>query len=339
MLHHRDELVFVSVVLLLFSLTQCLYAQDTGTFGQSTQEGFRIEWVGTFSSTKDLGKKTGVAGGLLNYLFGKNNRRLLRPINLMVSNSTWWVLDQGGRFVSRIDKKRGKFNILKFKHYAALPSLVGICAGSDNTIYFTDSQLNQVFVMNNSGKSMTTLGHDLDLSRPTGIAYSNIRKNIWLAETGAHRLVVLNKNGGVVKYVGRRGSAPGEFNFPTFLWIDDQGTVFVIDSMNFRVQIFSPDGDFLSEFGQAGDASGYFAHPKGLATDSYGHIYVADALFNTVQIFDRQGTFLSNFGSQGRKPGEFWLPTGIFIAKNNMIYVADSYNARIQIFELLRTDD
>jgi len=86
-----------------------------------------------------------------------------------------------------------------------------------------------------------------------------------MGETGAHRISVLNRKGEIIKRTGSRGNGPGEFNFPTFIWIDKLGNAYVVDSMNFRIQIFNKNGEFVSAFGEIGDATGYFARPKGIA--------------------------------------------------------------------------
>ena len=77
------------------------------------------------------------------------------------------------------------------------------------------------------------------------------------------------------------------------------GTVYVCDGLNARVQAFGRDGVFLRAFGQLGDAPGSFARPKGVALDRAGHVYVVDAAFNNVQIFEPDGRLLLAFGSIG----------------------------------------
>jgi hypothetical protein len=131
--------------------------------------------------------------------------------------------------------------------------------------------------------------------------------------------------------IGKRGSGPGEFNFPTAVTLS-AGRVYVVDSMNFRIQAFSPDGKFINTFGQLGNQSGTLNRPKGIAADTDGNLYIVDALFETVQIFDPAGRLLYYFGSTGTSPGQFRLPSGISIDERNRIYVADSQNRRVQVF-------
>ncbi|MCX6268382.1 MAG: 6-bladed beta-propeller, partial [Bacteroidetes bacterium] len=214
-------------------------------------------------------------------------------------------------------------------------SLVGMCSNTFSEILFTDSFRKKVYRISPGKKKLQVLNDSLKLDQPTGIAYSELRGEIWVVETNAHRIAVLNGRGEIIKHIGSRGTKAGEFNYPTHIWIDKSGLVYVVDAMNFRIQVFNDSGEVVSVFGEPGDASGYFARPKGIATDSHGNIYLVDALFHVVQVFNIQGKFLYTLGRQGHGEGEFWMPSGIFIDKDNFVYIADSYNSRIQVLNKL----
>jgi DNA-binding beta-propeller fold protein YncE len=268
-------------------------------------------------------------------LFGKKSTVLVKPMSVLAINpDTFWIADQGTGSILHVFDKVGEITHFRNKNTISLPSIVGICFMPDHKILFTDSKLNRIFQIVPGNKELLVLNDSIVLEQPTGIAYSAVNRQIWVVETKVHRISVLNEKGELIKHIGERGYAPGQFNFPTYIWIDKSGTVYVVDAMNFRIQLFDTDGKFISEFGEIGDATGYFSRPKGIATDSFGHIYIVDALFHTVQIFDRTGKLLYVFGSKGQEKEQFWMPTGIYIDNSNFIYVADSYNSRVQVFQL-----
>ncbi len=299
---------------------------------------FDIKWLGKISTGKDLNQEKGFFKKVFEFVAGEDFSGLVKPVNLIaLDTSTFIVADQGVQFPVLINKSSGRIDYIK-DNEEYYPSLVGICNGKDGKIYFTDSKNNKIYVLNSDDDEPKVLNDSLVLNQPTGIAYSNVNDEIWVSETANHLIVVLDSKGNVKRMTGKRGTAPGEFNFPTYIWIDSNDKVYVVDAMNFRIQILSNNGDVLSVFGETGNATGFLASPKGIATDSYGHIYVVDALFHTVQIFDDKGNFLYYFGRQGSGDGEFWMPSGIYIDKYDRIYVADSYNSRIQIFQLLKRE-
>ncbi len=309
------------------------YAQADST---RQEELVYVRYVNEFPPPGKQDKKKGIFGRIGNFIFGAKPAVLVKPVAILADNpNKYWVIDQQSHTVALIEENKGITLKPKGNIPAPPSSLVDLCELPGKGLLVTDSRLNKVFLISDDGKKVRIFNDSLQLNQPTGIAYLPVKDQVWVLETGAHRIAVLDNRGRLLKTVGLRGGKAGEFNYPTHIWIDQDGRVYVVDSMNFRVQIFNSNGGWEAMFGQAGDASGYFARPKGVATDSHGNIYVVDALFHTVQIFDRQGRLLYNFGNQGHESGDFWLPTGIYIDSNDYIYIADSYNARVQVFQLI----
>ena len=54
------------------------------------------------------------------------------------------------------------------------------------------------------------------------------------------------------------------------------GTVYVADSSNSRIQRFSATGTFLGKWGSPGSGDGQFYRPEGVAVAPDGTVYVAD---------------------------------------------------------------
>jgi DNA-binding beta-propeller fold protein YncE len=295
-----------------------------------------ISWVSKYPASTGDQDRRNFGTRIADFILGrKSSTDLVRPVAITMKDSlTSFILDQETGALFRLTEKRADLPRLKNKIYKKFPSLVGISSFENDNLLFTDSYYNKIFLCN-PGKKELRLLTDSTFDRPTGIAYWPKGKQIWVVETNAHRVTILDEHGKVIRRIGKRGTAEGEFNYPTSVWIDTSGKAYIVDAMNFRVQIFSSEGEFLSMFGKPGDGSGDFARPKGIATDSYGNIYIVDALFSAVQIFNQKGELLYSFGSRGHGNGEFWLPTGIFIDARDRIYVTDSYNSRIQVFQLM----
>ena len=324
-------------ILILYSVWHDVAAQESRTnFGTSQTEYPKVVWIKNWPSTNN-GDQKKFKDRLNSIIFGIKPRVLCNPVSVFATNvNEYWVLDQGGNTVFRVEKALGEIPQPIHKTDMVLSSLVGICSGPNSSILFTDSKAAKVYKISHGSKKLKYLNDSLVLDQPTGIAYSAGRKEIWVVETKAHRISVLNENGDLIRRIGSRGNSPGEFNYPTHIWIDKKGYVYITDALNFRIQVLDSEGKVVSVFGEAGDGSGYMARPKGIATDSTGNIYVVDALFHVVQVFDIKGNFLYKFGNQGHGDGEFWMPNGIFIDDKNYIYVADTYNSRVQIFQLIQ---
>lgn len=315
------RLLFVASYFLIFTLS----------FSQSHNK-FAIKFVETIDNVDAISNNS-LLDRMSDLLFGDENINLVKPIYALASDSLHlWVVDQGVNGIIKIDKRDGDVSVINYD--SKFHSFVSLCELPNNEILVTDSKKNEIYFYSGEKDQIRIFSNHPKLNRPTGITYNKKTLEIWCVQTGNHKIIVFDIYGNILREIGKRGRGKLEFNYPTYIWSDKIGNVYVVDAMNFRVQILSSIGDYISEFGEQGDATGFFARPKGIAVDSFGNIYLVDGLFHNVQIFDKNGNFLQYFGKQGTSDGEFWLPQGIFIDKKNKIYIADSYNSRIQIFQL-----
>jgi sugar lactone lactonase YvrE len=114
--------------------------------------------------------------------------------------------------------------------------------------------------------------------------------------------------------------------------VASDGTVYVADAGNYRIQYFSAIGDYLGQWGSWGSGEGQFASPRGVAVASDGTVYVTDGGNDRIQRFSATGDYLEQWGSGGLGEGQFDYPSGVAVAADGMVYVADLGNDRIQYF-------
>lgn len=295
----------------------------------------KIEWVKDYQILTDTASRKGFWGKVGDFFLGPKSVGMVRPYGVCTDNNQQlFIADAGGAKVHIFNMEDGHYFAVEGNEKFPLISPIGL-VHVDNYLYITDSAQGQIFEFDLKKKNLRRWT-PFKFDRPTGIAYDSVTHLIYVSDTAAHQIVVLDRNGSEQFRIGQRGVGAGEFNFPTDIWIDGaEGRVYVTDSLNARIQIFSVNGDYLGQFGQPGDTPGSFSKPKGVAVDQHGHIFVCDALFDAVQIFDKRGRILLSFGENGSKPGQFWMPSGIFIDKQSNIYVVDTYNRRIQVFREL----
>jgi DNA-binding beta-propeller fold protein YncE len=335
----KKNIISLVVILALLNIDLAALSQSS-IDTNSVIESAEVQWVDQFPSVSDQHPKRNLsAGKIFSWIAGANTQKtisLIKPVAIFAETpGDIWVADQATGNLFRIKNEKADVPRAFSKQKFTYQSLVGICSFPAKGILFTDSRENKIFVLKPEQKSISIFSDSLTLKQPTGIAFYAPKSEVWVVETAAHCITILDENGKKIKSFGKRGFGKGEFNFPTSIWIDNKGYAYIVDALNYRIQIFDNEGNYVNGFGESGNATGYFAMPKGIATDSYGNIYVVDALFHVVQIFDKHGHFLYSFGGQGREQGQFWMPTGIFIDKQDTIYIADSYNSRIQSFSLI----
>jgi sugar lactone lactonase YvrE len=293
----------------------------------------RIMYLGSISSSQDIGVKYSVFRRVFDFVLGRQTRHqaMVRPIGTTVDNNhRIFVTDPGAACVHIFDSAKhtyrrltgaGKGNLLQ--------SPVDIKITPEGNVFVTDSERGEVIAYDQKGDYLFTIqGY---FKRPTGLCLRG--EQLYVVDTALNRIFCFDFNGIYQGEYGSRGTNPGEFNFPVFITATED--FIVADAMNFRIQILDEDMESKFVFGEMGDVQGTFSRPKGVGVDSEGHIYVVDGLFNAFQIFDQEGNLLLVVGSAGYLPGQFNLPAGLFIDDEDKIYVVDTMNRRVQIFQYL----
>jgi predicted membrane-bound mannosyltransferase/sugar lactone lactonase YvrE len=167
---------------------------------------------------------------------------------------------------------------------------------------------------------------------PDGTVYVADSRNNRILHLSADLKTVINQWGTFADVL--KGAAPeGTFNEPWDVAVGPDGSVYVADTFNFRIQKFTADGKFVKMWGYFGQAEKpeAFWGPRGLAFDSKGRLFVTDTGNKRVVVFTANGDPVTSFGTSGFDPGQFDEPVGIAIDKQDNVYIADTWNQRIQV--------
>ena len=230
----------------------------------------------------------------------------------------------------------------------------GMFVAPDDTLYCADDFGHALYHLSPAGEMLATMGTP---GRPSdtgvsGFDYRTMKQaagpfngptNAAVAPDGTLYVSDGYCNARIHKYApggellyswGEPGDGPGQFAVPHDVGIARDGTVFVCDRENTRLQLFSPEGEFLEQWTDV-------ARPCNLMFDQDDNIYVAEVgfqmgMFNgkefpdhdpvpaRVSVFNRDGRLLARWGAgQYGKPGHFFAAHGIAVSGRGDVYVGE----------------
>jgi DNA-binding beta-propeller fold protein YncE len=301
----------------------------------------RIRYVTAYHGLTDFKKNTGRWKSLLvGPDADRPSTQLMKPYGIAVANDgRVFVTDTAARRVFVFDPHAQTVAFVGEKGPLKVVKPIGVALDAAGTVFVADATLKRVIGYRPDGTVGLAIGHEGELENPSGLAIDRAHALLYVADAKKHQVLCYAVGDGTfVRAIGKRGTEPGKFNFPTNLSVDRAGRLYVTDTLNFRVQIFDAAGAFVASIGTQGDSPGHLNRAKGVGVDSEGHVYIADTSFNNFQIFDPDGGILLFVGSTGEGPGEFLLPAGLFVDDEDRIYVADQGNARVQVFQRIRVE-
>ncbi len=232
---------------------------------------------------------------------------------------------------------------------------IGIAINAADEVFITDAR-------NDCLQRFTRDGTFLDKAStgafPGGIAIDR-QGLIYVAVMMDHKISVFRPKGNVpaeagaapafelVREWGTKGTGEGQFDQPGGLAFGLDGSLFVCDQVNHRVQRFTPEGKFLTRWGEYGDAPGQFGKPEPpthrvggpcmAAVDRDGNVFTTEPTAGRIQKFSPEGAFLGAWGSNEVRAGAFGGraempgPIAILFDRSNRAWVSAT-NHRVQLF-------
>ncbi len=186
------------------------------------------------------------------------------------------------------------------------------------------------------------------LTNPIGIDIAP-DGTIYVAEEFGHEISAFNPDGSFIEGLGQEGTAFSsdavQFNRPNSLSIAPDGTIYIADTWNYRVQILNDEFQPLDFFGQPG-TFGFDAPvsptdalwgPRDVTVSDDGLIFVSDTGNKRVRVYrEEDGVILHQYdiASGGSAPGQLDEPSGLVVSDDGRLFVADTWNRRISVFTL-----
>lgn len=129
---------------------------------------------------------------------------------------------------------------------------------SGGNVWTVDAASSRIIEYSPLGKKLLTIPvgeqpqNGSQFNGATDIAFAS-NGHIFITDGyGNARVLEYSPTGKRLRQWGRRGSGPGDFNLPHSIQIDDQGTIYIADRENGRIEEFDLNGNYLSEIPHLG---------------------------------------------------------------------------------------
>ncbi|CAF1363288.1 unnamed protein product [Adineta steineri] len=179
--------------------------------------------------------------------------------------------------------------------------------------------------------------HGLAMNKHRFLYVSDYKKN----EVRRWKMGDYNNEGIVVAGGNGQGNQLNQFNHPTFLFVDDNQSVYVSDQNNHRVMKWrknAKEGTVVAGGNGQGENFNQLSLPQGVIADDLGQIYVAD--FGNHRVMGwcegkHEGEIVVGRNGKGNQPYQLNNPISLSFDDEGNLYVADYNNHRIQKFEII----
>ncbi|CAF2697913.1 unnamed protein product [Rotaria sp. Silwood2] len=166
-------------------------------------------------------------------------------------------------------------------------------------------------------------------------------QNVYVVDYGNHRIqrFPLGSIGGdtVAGVSAASGAGFSQLNNPTAIYVDSSGTMYILDSNNYRVlkwQDREPLGTVIVGGRGSGSTFDKIALSNGMFVDNQYNVYVSETANNRVTKWlngnTTAGVLVAGGNGLGSTSDKLNGPWGIYVDSSNTVYVVDRGNHRVQ---------
>ena len=172
--------------------------------------------------------------------------------------------------------------------------------------------------------------------------------NLYVSDTNNHRVLLFNStsssgsNGRVIAGDGTGASSGSQLNNPNGIFVDGNGTLYIADLRNHRIQRWyrgAGSGSRVAGDGTNGSSLSQLFFPTSVFVDSNEYIYVTQLKYSRVTRWTVNATFgvciAGCTGVSGVGPNQLSGAQSLAFDSCGSLYVSDQGNHRVQKFQII----
>ncbi|CAF1510423.1 unnamed protein product [Adineta steineri] len=165
--------------------------------------------------------------------------------------------------------------------------------------------------------------------------------NAWTNEVRRWKMGEYNNEGIIVAGGNGEGDQLNQFHYPTFMFVDEDQSIYVTDQRNHRVMKWRKDakeGRIVAGGNGKGRNLNQLSCPAGVIVDDLGQIYVTDSHNHRVMRWcegEKKGETIVGGHGKGSQSNQLYYPYSLSFDNEGNLYVVDFSEHRIKKFEII----
>jgi DNA-binding beta-propeller fold protein YncE len=238
---------------------------------------------------------------------------------------------------TRLGETRNRFLTYAYGRPSVLYAPRHVVTDSQQRLIISDPAGSALHVLDPKGKASFRIvcGKDRRLREPSGVAV-DAADNIYVADAERGLVVVFDRSGGFLRYVGNFRGEP-QYARPTGIAIDRElQRIYLADTPRNMIFVMNFDGMVIKRLGRARDGSGYgeFEEPTEIALN-HEHVFVLDARGTRVHVMDRGARLLRSFPVPHWPDPNVNRENGLGTDRDGNVYLSSFHSSMVHV---LRSD-
>ncbi len=169
---------------------------------------------------------------------------------------------------------------------------------------------------------------------PSGIAL-DLEGNVYIADTGNHRVQKFDSHGRFLKQVGGFGWGREQFDRPVDLCASGGLDVFVADYNNGRIERYDVHLNYISSFysDDAHAETHRFGFPLGVSISAHGELFIVDGENRRLLKVNSFGVPELSFGDFRWALGRLERPAQVAVSGKGLVYATDAGGGRLLVYD------
>lgn len=235
---------------------------------------------------------------------------------------------------SRLASMRDSIVTFAYGRELALVAPHDVISDSTGRVILTDAATGAVHVLDGDNSFRIVAGKNRRLQTPSGLAV-DAADNIYVADSEQGVVVVYDRSGNFLRYIGKFGENETLFHYPTGIAIDRRTSrLYVLDTERHALFITDLEGKLIRRVGRynTNDTVVDFNSPTAIAVGE-----------SELAIMDAAGSRLWITGLDGNPRTNFRFPTplrqgivdelGLAIDASDNIYISNGTGSNVQIYD------